>query len=781
MNAILAAPLLSTALTIALKASLILAAAAVVDGILRRRASAAARHLTWTAAVTALLLLPLLALVMPSWPIPVSVPPPVKAAAGTPDSPARIADSIAPADPVAAVAVAPANETPGAAPVPWTWPTMLLAVYIAGLIGMLGHAALERRGVRRLLREAVAVEDPAWIRELRACAAIMGVRRPVRLLRSRARCMPMAVGTRRSVIVIPATADAWPEDRRRAVLLHELAHVARLDCLTQTLAIVARAIHWFQPAAWWAARRLRIERELACDDRVLAAGAPAREYAGHLLDIAYAFGGDRAPAIAVSMARPAQLEDRILAALDAARNRRVPALRACIATGALGAALIAPLAALTATVAAPQAETAPAVEPPPASPATERAPARQVLDPVLKPTMEPLRAWARALVRTAAARFGLQEGKPGTWELRPSKDNAATVHLRLVELRSSSGTNVPIDRLEGLTAAQLKGPGGPVAFRLRRDAGTFTFEGVIRNGVGAGTFSFAPDPAFPEGLVKRGFARPTGAEQYQLARHDVGFAFVDELSKQGYAKPTTAELVRAGQHGVQTDYLREMGALGYRLGTLPPLIDLRDHGVTPAYVRQLADSGYKGLSADELRRARDHGVTPEYVTAMRQAGYTSLSMDQLVNARDHGVSADYVRGLAAAGHRDVPLDRLVRARDHGVSVDYVQEMRSLGYASTLDDLERARDHGVNPEFARELAALGYRGPPIDALVQLRDHGVTPGYVKELKSLGYEALSIDDLTKLRDHGLTADRIRAANERAGTRLSVDRLVSFASSGR
>ena len=98
-----------------------------------------------------------------------------------------------------------------------------------------------------------------------------------------------------------------------------------------------------------------------------------------------------------------------------------------------------------------------------------------------------------------------------------------------------------------------------------------------------------------------------------MARHDIGYAFVDELNKQGYAKPQTSELVRAGQHGVQHTYLREMGALGYRLGSLEPLIELRDHGVTPAYVRELADQGYKGLPADELRRARDHGITPEYV------------------------------------------------------------------------------------------------------------------------------------------------------------------------
>src|SRR6185503_8958270 len=115
----------------------------------------------------------------------------------------------------------------------------------------------------------------------------------------------------------------------------------------------------------------------------------------------------------------------------------------------------------------------------------------------------------------AAAAIGVaQERLPGTWEIRPSQTQG-TVHLRLVEVNSSSGTNVPIERLEGLTAAQLAGAGGPVQFRVRRDAGIFTFEGVIRNGVGAGTFSFASDQNFPAELAKRGFARPSAEEQYQ--------------------------------------------------------------------------------------------------------------------------------------------------------------------------------------------------------------------------------------------------------------------------
>ena len=577
----------------------------------------------------------------------------------------------------------------------------------------------------------------------------------------------MTFGIRRPSILIPAIAETWAGDRRRAVILHELAHIARRDCLTQTLAFVACTLYWFHPAVWWAARRLRIERELACDDRVIAAGTQPREYAGHLLEIAYAFGDRRVSAMAVSMARPQQLESRMLAALDNGRNRSVPAPRVRAAAMLVAAALLLGIAGATPTLDA----SAPEDERPGLTEAAGQ-PARP-----LARVLTDLRDGAQSVLRTAAdAIQTAQENLPGTWELRPT-EKEGVVHLRLTELNSTNGSNVPVDQLEGLTAAQLAGPGGQVQFRIRRDAGTFIFEGVLRSRVAAGTFTFSANPSFPAELAKRGFAQPTPREQYQMARHDIGFAYIDELTKQGYAKPSTAELVRAGQHGVNVTYLREMGALGYRLKSLEPLVTLRDHGVTPDYVRGLADLGYKQLPADNLRNARDHGITPEYVRGMRDSGYGSLTMEELVNARDHGVTPEYVRELGEAGHRKLPLQQLIRVRDHGVSGDYARDMRQLGFAVPIDELVRARDHGVTADFVRELAALGHKNLTLDQLIRIRDHGVTPDYAKELKALGYDGLAVEDLVMLRDHGLTAERIRAANQRAGTRLPIDLIKALA----
>src|SRR5258705_13236165 len=88
------------------------------------------------------------------------------------------------------------------------------------------------------------------------------------------------------VILLPRDAQDWDAARRRVVLLHELAHIARGDYLTQWLVLVGCALSWFNPLVWKTARQSVSEREQASDDLVLSAGIHSTDYAGHLLEIA---------------------------------------------------------------------------------------------------------------------------------------------------------------------------------------------------------------------------------------------------------------------------------------------------------------------------------------------------------------------------------------------------------------------------------------------------------------------------------------------------------------
>ena len=136
---------------------------------------------------------------------------------------------------------------------------------------------------------------------------------------------------------MPADADAWPVERLRIVLLHELAHVKRRDCLTHLLAQAACAVYWFNPLAWMAARQARAERERACDDLVLAAGTRGSDYAEELLQIARVMRSGRFPAVlagaTLAMAHRSQLEGRLMAILDPRIPRRgLTRLRALVTT-----------------------------------------------------------------------------------------------------------------------------------------------------------------------------------------------------------------------------------------------------------------------------------------------------------------------------------------------------------------------------------------------------------------------------------------------------------------
>ena len=67
---------------------------------------------------------------------------------------------------------------------------------------------------------------------------------------------------------------AWRE--QRLILLHELIHLKRLDVAANYLLAVVQAIHWFNPLAWVLVRKMRAEREMACDEAVLTS-TPWRE------------------------------------------------------------------------------------------------------------------------------------------------------------------------------------------------------------------------------------------------------------------------------------------------------------------------------------------------------------------------------------------------------------------------------------------------------------------------------------------------------------------------
>jgi len=126
----------------------------------------------------------------------------------------------------------------------------------------------------------------------------------------------------RPVILLPEAAETWPEQRRRMVLLHEMVHVVRYDSAFLVAARFVCCLIWFNPVVWLAHRRLRLDIERACDDRVLALTGHAEGYARELVGLArLRRSARRVPVTAAALVRRRELELRIEAILDR-RNLR---------------------------------------------------------------------------------------------------------------------------------------------------------------------------------------------------------------------------------------------------------------------------------------------------------------------------------------------------------------------------------------------------------------------------------------------------------------------------
>jgi hypothetical protein len=99
---------------------------------------------------------------------------------------------------------------------------------------------------------------------------------------------PAVLGVLRPRIALPRDFEsAFDAREQRLMLLHEQVHLRRRDNLWNLLASALLVLHWFNPIAWWAARCLRTDQELACDAAVLRCESPdvLAVYAGALLKV----------------------------------------------------------------------------------------------------------------------------------------------------------------------------------------------------------------------------------------------------------------------------------------------------------------------------------------------------------------------------------------------------------------------------------------------------------------------------------------------------------------
>ena len=216
--------------------------------------------------------------------------------------------------------------------------TLLVLAWAVGMAVLVGRALRGLSTARRLAMAACPPTDASWEATLAEAAHALGEARPPRLLVSSFVSVPLTVGMLRPSIVLPSGCDGWALRRRRAVLLHEMAHVQRRDCAMELFVQLVCAVYWLHPGAWWVARRLRLAREQACDAAVLRTGTPAIEYAEHL--VALLRNAASVAAVGVALGRLAAFEARLVALTHGTRPQAWRPARRLAAFAPLGLAIL---------------------------------------------------------------------------------------------------------------------------------------------------------------------------------------------------------------------------------------------------------------------------------------------------------------------------------------------------------------------------------------------------------------------------------------------------------
>lgn len=169
--------------------------------------------------------------------------------------------------------------------VPATWAVYLLYLWgIAAFAGMIRIASGLWR-LRRLRRSFIPLDLPVLYPVLEQRRLLS--KRKVELFHSSEIRVPAAIGFFRPSVVLPSWSleELSPEELNAAVF-HEFAHVDRWDDWTNLAQKLIRALLFFHPAVWWLDSHLAIEREMSCDDAVVAQTGGPERYAQCLVSLA---------------------------------------------------------------------------------------------------------------------------------------------------------------------------------------------------------------------------------------------------------------------------------------------------------------------------------------------------------------------------------------------------------------------------------------------------------------------------------------------------------------
>ena len=156
-----------------------------------------------------------------------------------------------------------ASSVPAPAWVPWLW-CIGVMVMMVRLVG--GWWV-----VRSLDHQAFSPLPAPWVQRADSLRRALGIRRDVAIRLLHDAGLPCSARAWRPIVWLPISMlTQLDADQIEALIAHELAHIRRLDWIWNGLQCAIEALLFYHPGMWWLSRRIRQEREHACDDLAVA-------------------------------------------------------------------------------------------------------------------------------------------------------------------------------------------------------------------------------------------------------------------------------------------------------------------------------------------------------------------------------------------------------------------------------------------------------------------------------------------------------------------------------
>lgn len=145
-----------------------------------------------------------------------------------------------------------------------------LVIWVIGMIFFIGVAIYANYQIRQIKKSATTINDQKINELLEVCKEIVGVKRKVILQETSFITSPITLGLWKPYIFLPKKSqEEFSLSKLKYVFLHELSHQKSKDVFVNYLMWLLQIIYWFNPLVWFAVKKMRIDRELACDASVL--------------------------------------------------------------------------------------------------------------------------------------------------------------------------------------------------------------------------------------------------------------------------------------------------------------------------------------------------------------------------------------------------------------------------------------------------------------------------------------------------------------------------------